>query len=36
MSITHLTYHRTVDGALGVELLSSFRSYIEKSPGVLV
>jgi hypothetical protein len=36
MSITHLTCHRTVDGAPGAELLSSFRSYIEKPPGVLV
>jgi pyruvate dehydrogenase E2 component (dihydrolipoamide acetyltransferase) len=36
MSVTLSTDHRAVDGALGAELLSSFRGYIEKPMGMLV
>jgi pyruvate dehydrogenase E2 component (dihydrolipoamide acetyltransferase) len=36
MSVTLSTDHRAVDGALGAELLSAFRGYIEKPMGMLV
>ncbi|MGL4729760.1 MAG: pyruvate dehydrogenase complex dihydrolipoamide acetyltransferase, partial [Bosea sp. (in: a-proteobacteria)] len=36
MSVTLSTDHRAVDGALGAELLSAFRNYIEKPMGMLV
>jgi pyruvate dehydrogenase E2 component (dihydrolipoyllysine-residue acetyltransferase) len=35
MSVTLSTDHRVVDGALGAELLSAFRKYIEKPIGML-
>ncbi len=36
MSVTLSTDHRAVDGALGAELISAFRTYIEKPMGMLV
>ncbi|MGL4975285.1 MAG: pyruvate dehydrogenase complex dihydrolipoamide acetyltransferase [Bosea sp. (in: a-proteobacteria)] len=36
MSVTLSTDHRAVDGALGAELLQSFKGYIEKPLGMLV
>lgn len=36
MSVTLSTDHRAVDGALGAELLSAFRNYIENPMGMLV
>jgi len=35
MSVTLSTDHRAVDGALGAELLSAFRNYVEKPMGML-
>lgn len=36
MSVTLSTDHRAVDGALGAELLSAFKGYIERPMGMLV
>ena len=36
MSVTMSTDHRAVDGALGAELLSAFKGYIENPMGMLV
>ncbi|MBC8130102.1 MAG: pyruvate dehydrogenase complex dihydrolipoamide acetyltransferase [Rhizobiaceae bacterium] len=36
MSVTLSTDHRAVDGALGAELISAFKSYIESPMGMLV
>ena len=36
MSVTLSTDHRAVDGALGAELLSAFRRYIENPMSMLV
>ncbi len=36
MSVTLSTDHRAVDGALGAELLSAFKRYIEKPMGMVV
>ena len=36
MSVTLSTDHRAVDGALGAELVSAFKDYIEKPFGMLV
>ncbi|MFY8115071.1 MAG: pyruvate dehydrogenase complex dihydrolipoamide acetyltransferase, partial [Rhabdaerophilum sp.] len=36
MSVTLSTDHRAVDGALGAELISAFRGYIENPMGMLV
>jgi len=35
MSVTLSTDHRCVDGALGAELLSAFRMYLE-DPGLML
>ena len=36
MTVTLSTDHRAVDGALGAELISAFREYIENPMGMLV
>jgi pyruvate dehydrogenase E2 component (dihydrolipoamide acetyltransferase) len=36
MKVTLSTDHRTVDGALGVELIGAFRTYIESPLAMLV
>ena len=36
MSVTLSTDHRAVDGALGAELISAFKKYIENPMGMLV